>query len=260
MKEVYIDGGGVFSYKCPQCGEWMDELGGRGVFVCSYCDIEENHTPWGKLEELKICNFCTDLCDIAFKRRYKPEEFIVGHKTSPILIVGLNPKTPKDEEEPYNDLFSSEDLEQYFDNANAVHPYYGAFKNVSEKLFGLLGKEGGVAHTDIIKCYSKEFPPKDCTNKEIEIIFDNCVPYLARQLKKQPPKIIICNGADVCRTIKKIIKPPANTGDNATSYIGNLDGEKIAVILSGFIRRIDNYARARLGKEIEHYMKKYKII
>jgi len=32
------------------------------------------------------------------------------------------------------------------------------------------------------------------------------------------------------------------------------DGGKIHVILSGFIGRLDNYAKRRLGREIDHYL------
>jgi hypothetical protein len=187
---------------------------------------------------------------LSFERKYKPEQFVVGNKDAPILIIGLNPKTHKNEKDPYNDTFSLEELEHFFDKTNPVQPYYRAFEKVSEELFGLFGKAKGVAHTDIIKCYSKKFPPRDCNSKDIEIIIDNCKGYLVKQLKKHPPKIVICNGIDVCRTIKTIIKPPADLKDNATSYDSVLHGNEITVILSGFIGRIDNYAKARLGEEI----------
>jgi hypothetical protein len=41
--------------------------------------------------------------------------------------------------------------------------------------------------------------------------------------------------------------------------IGNFNGTEIAVILSGFVGRLDNYAKLRLGKEIESYIGKYEI-
>jgi uracil-DNA glycosylase len=202
----------------------------------------------------------SELCNgFSFKQNYKPVQSIVGNKDARILIIGLNPKTPKDEDDHYNDGFSAKGLEHFFDKTNPVQPYYRAFEKVSEELFGLLGKVGGVAHTDIVKCYSKKFPPEGCNEKNKKIIIENCVTYLKEQLKDHPPEIIICNGADVCRTMKEIIEPPADLKDNATSYDSVLHGNKITVILSGFIGRIDNYAKARLGKEIECYMEKYKI-
>jgi uracil-DNA glycosylase family 4 len=197
----------------------------------------------------KCCK--SELCKgFSFKQKYKPVQSIVGNKDAPILIIGLNPKTPKDEDDHYIDGFSAKELEHYFDNVTEKHNYFGRFKKVSDKLFSSLGKKDGVAHTDIIKCYSKTFPPGNCKSKDIEIIIDNCKGYLVKQLEKHPPKIVICNGIDVCRTIKTIIKPLSKPSDNATSYLGVLDRKEITVILSGFIGRIDNYAKARLGEEI----------
>ena len=152
-----------------------------------------------------------------------------------------------------------------------MHPYFNDFKKVSSKLFDMLGKEKGVAHTDIVKCVSRNFPSdKDPKQKRI---IENCKPFLEKQLVEKYPKMIICNGNAVVRLISDIIKPPnlfdqlharIKTGaklisEPMTSYIGKLESREIIVILSGFIGRIDNLSKRRLGLEIEQYMSKLEI-
>jgi hypothetical protein len=127
---------------------------------------------------------------------------------------------------------------------------------VSAKLYKLFGKDKGVAHTDIVKCFSNGFPPKNCKGRETRAIINNCKGYLKEQIKEWFPRIIICNGSPVCEIIKGFI---GHQIDYGTSYTGDFDGNEITVILSGFIGRIDDYAKLRLGKEIEFYMEKYGI-
>ena len=157
-----------------------------------------------------------------------------------------------------NDVRNAEELENCFDNKDPqeIHRYFRTFRKVSERLFNLLGKDKGVAHTDIVKCYSKRFPPKNCKGREAWLIINNCKEYLEEQIRQYRPQMIICNGSPVCRVIRSVIVPRT---DYTTSYIGELDGREIVVILSGFVGRIDNHAKVRLGKEIETYMEKYGI-
>ena len=99
-----------------------------------------------------------------------------GKRDSLIWIVGLNPKGNLDK----NDERDVTELENHFEGD--IHPYFRDFRKVSEKLYNLLGKERGVAHTDIVKCFSNEFPPKNCKRKEAQII-SNCKGYFEEQLK-----------------------------------------------------------------------------
>lgn len=174
-------------------------------------------------------------------------DFLEGKRDSPIWIIGLSPKGNLEK----NDERDVTELENYF--KGDIHPYFHDFRKVSKKLYNLFGKERGVAHTDIVKCFSNEFPPKNCKRKEAQIIISNCKGYLEEQIKKYFPKIIICNGSPVCKIIKRVIKPQI---DYITSYVGNFDEKEIAVILSGFIGRLDDYAKLRLGKEIESYIER----
>ena len=192
------------------------------------------------------CTECKADYKIFFKRKYEPKEFLVGKRNSKIWIVGLN---PKGSENNMNDNMNINELIDYF-NTEKVHSYFKDFKKVSSKLYELLGEDKGVAHTDIVKCYSKKF---DFKTKDKKAIIANCKQYFEKQLNKHKPEIIICNGSPVCEEIKKIIKPPE---DYDTSYKGSFNGKEIVVILSGFIGRIDDYAKRRLGIEIDEYIKK----
>jgi hypothetical protein len=190
---------------------------------------------------MEECNKCSP--HLNFKFNYKPIDFIVGKKSSPTWIVGLNPKIV-DELYEYDQQRTADSLENYF-GEEGVHEYYKDFRKVSPRLHSKLGS--GVACTDIVKCYSKQFPK----GKQATIIINNCKPYLEEQLKEYKPILLICNGVDVCKIVKSII-PPKH--DEETSYVSEFGGSKITIVLSGFIGRIDDYAKRRLGFEIERYI------
>ena len=130
------------------------------------------------------------------------------------------------------------------------------------RLYNLLGEENGAAHTDIVKCFSKKTPPSNC--------FEKCKEHILKQLENQLKvnlltKIIICNGAPVCDVISDILKIKTRRqrkeeNDNLmTSGVGNFYDNEVTVIYSGFIGRIDDYSKIRLGREIEKYMDIYGI-
>jgi hypothetical protein len=62
--------------------------------------------------------------------------------------------------------------------------------------------------------------------------------------------MVICNGAKVCDYIKTAI-PPSEPDEKRGNYRGVIEDWEVAVVLTGFIGRIDNYSRMRLGAEIE---------
>ncbi len=193
------------------------------------------------------CSKCNPT--FSFNRPYHPIDFLEGKRSSVVWIIGLNPKGTSEKKESRKTI---KKLENYFDN-NKIHSYFKDFKKVSEKLFYLFGKEKGVAHTDIVKCYSNEFQAK---NRYYANAIEKCKEYLIEQIKIYSPQIIICNGAPVCDLLKNIINIKI---DKTTSCIGDFHDKEITVIFSGFIGRIDDYAKRRLGIEIESYMEKYSI-
>lgn len=178
-----------------------------------------------------------------FRRGYSPDQFIEGKPNSPVWIVGLNPA----ESENWVDSRTSADLELYFDDPTRVHSYFRDLRSVSLNLYENLGKEHGTAHTDLVKCSSKNFPK----GKGAVEIIHNCGPYLQAQIASHKPKMIICNGAPVSQFIKSILPPAGGSHNMLTSYWSEIEGHRVCVVLSGFIGRIDNYSRRRLGIEIE---------
>jgi hypothetical protein len=191
------------------------------------------------------CNKCSEF-GFKFERNYLPVEFIEGKANSKVWIIGLNPAMEsgwKDEER------TSKELEELVIKKN--EPYFRNFKPVSETIYNNFGKDFGTAHTDIVKCSSLSFPPEGAKGKKTQIVINNCSGFLKTQIQTNKPKIIVCNGADVSNFMIEFLPPPEGFSRNETSYWSNIDDTKVCVILSGFIGRIDNYARRRLGKEIE---------
>lgn len=187
-----------------------------------------------------------------FQRGYEPVEFIEGKRDSLVWIIGLNPANDQD----WIDPRTSQDLENYFDDLKAVHGYFKDFNVVSATIFQNFGKPRGTAHTDIVKCSSRAFPPQSAKGKKaVYEIVNNCKIFLEEQIVKYKPKVIVCNSAEVCRFMVDFLPPPSGYTSRETSYWCNLEGMKICIILSGFIGRIDNFAKRRLGAEIEERLR-----
>ena len=189
-----------------------------------------------------VCNKCLPPVG-PFNHEFCPCDDIAGSPKAPVWIVGLNPKTSDDSPK------TSTELRDYFNRSSGVHPYFRNFEKVSKRLYAQLGKTHGVASTDLVKCHTESWP------KNGGKVVANCSPFLVNQVSTHRPKMLICNGAPVCDAVTKIYPPPA---ENPTSYMwkGPDDGEEVVVVLSGFIGRIDDYAKQRLGKEIDCWLDK----
>lgn len=191
---------------------------------------------------MQECRKCEQF-GLLFRRPYQPDEFIEGSADSKIWIVGLNPAV-----EPVPEVSA---LADYFADPSKMHPYFRDFATVSTRLFEGLGKTGGTAHTDLIKCSSKAWPPPGVTPAGRITIIRNCEGYLINQIQKYRPAMIVCNGAEVSAAIKAALPPEPVISKDATSYFAQVGEQRVCVVLSGFIGRIDNYAKRRLGREIE---------
>lgn len=194
------------------------------------------------------CSKCQEY-GLSFKRHYNPAKFLEGRTSSSVWIIGLNPAMDQDWVDPRNES----NLNAYFDDPSTLSRYFQDFKKVSPRLYSLFGKENGIAHTDMVKCSSKKWPPDSCRGKDAKKVIGNCKDYLINQIAQYKPKMIICNGAPISHEIQTILKPIKKT---ETYYITQIDKVKVIVVLSGFIGRIDNYSRRRLGLEIEALLEK----
>jgi len=193
------------------------------------------------------CDCCADF-GLRFARLYEPHEFIEGDPRSSIWIVGLNPKEDGD----WSDPRGKEGLRNYFQDPTRVSPYFKQFGVVSGRLFDLLGKEGGAAHTDLVKCSSHSWPPKNVKKADRATIIRKCVAYLDMQIQTHQPRVIVCNGSEVSAEMRRLLPPPDDTPSEATRYIYKWPlGNDVTIVLSGFIGRLDNYAKRRLGAEID---------
>lgn len=188
------------------------------------------------------CKKCESF-GLVFSKPYRPEEYLTGRPNSPVWIVGLNPA-----DEIPDDVNT---LERYFDEPSTVHRYFHSFRRVSLELHDRFGKSDGVAHTDLLKCHSPSWPPANLSRSSTRTIISNCSSYLLTQLRSFRPLVLVCNGGDVSSTVKSLLKPDAEVPVDCTSYITTLDKHRMCVVLSGFIGRLDNYSRRRLGAEID---------
>jgi uracil-DNA glycosylase len=190
------------------------------------------------------CHKCTNH-GFQFVRNYEPDQYIEGNRQARVWIVGLNPKQPVG----WQDQRLVNQLETCFDGD--VHSYFDDFSIVSTRLYMSLGEPQGTAHTDLVKCSSLKWPPQGANFAVRGQIIANCSNYLQAQLQQHMPEMIICNGSDVSSKIQNLYPRPAGTRPEATAYVNADHGQPITIVLSGFIGRLDNFAKRRLGAEIE---------
>jgi hypothetical protein len=183
---------------------------------------------------------------LRFERNYNPAQYFEGNRGSRVWVVGLNPKGDNNTV----DNRTVEELQGYFDNG-INNRYFRVFHTVSERLYNLFRQDGGACHTDVVKCYSNQFPDGVPGTQ----VINNCRDHFQQQLREYTPEIIICNGIPVCDLVQQLVQPPDGLDINAASYIGNFEDKMITVILSGFIgRQMDRYSKRRLGREIDEIL------
>jgi hypothetical protein len=190
------------------------------------------------------------------KHNISPVDFIDGNVNVDIWIIGLNPKNKVGHIEER----SLDDFKSFNPNG---HHYFRDFRKVSERLYKNWERpDRNIAHTDLVKCFSDTFPPANEGNgkRNQRQIVDNCVEFLKEQILTSKPKLIICNGSPVCWEMIRIF-PPRQTYDLdcLTSYYTSIDNHQFWIVLSGFIGRIDNRNKRRLGMEIEKLIEKENI-
>lgn len=203
------------------------------------------------------CNKCKEYgFEFRSTNNINPVDFIDGNIKSDIWIIGLNPKNKAG----YVEKRTLNDFKSFDPN---VHQYFRDFKKVSEKIFeNWSSNNSNIAHTELVKCFSETFPPKseDQKSNSRNHIIQNCIGFLKKQILIGKPKMIICNGSPVCLEMLKIFPPENLTSiENITSYLTNIENQKIWIVLSGFIGRIDDRNKRRLGLEIENIIEKEKI-
>lgn len=189
---------------------------------------------------------------LQYCRTYQPADFIEGDPASPIWLIGINPAMPPD----WPDGRSTEELREGFAALAGRNSYFRDFRTVSPWLFEGLGLRNRVAHTDLVKCSSNEWPPAGVKGRDADAISSNCSQYLVEQLTRYQPQMLVCNGSKVCQYIVELLPPAIDRPAESTSYSARIGGREVVVVLSGFIGRIDNHSKRRLGREIEDHARR----
>ena len=212
------------------------------------------------------CSKCQNLGLCFYSDHIYPQDYLEGNMDSDIWIIGLNPKA--------NIGHIEKRSKSDFSNFNPeIHPYFKDFKKVSKRLYeNWTSINSNVAHTDLVKCFSNEFPPKLKpglkSNRAVKReIVNNCSEHLYAQIQLGKPKLIICNGSPVSWEMIRLFPPVIEVEDykSLTSYhtgvsFKNGDSHKFWIVLSGFIGRIDDWSKRRLGLEIEEILDKQQIL
>ncbi len=208
------------------------------------------------------CKNCESLGLTFLSETISPDQYIEGNPDGKIWIIGLNPKADIG-------VVEKRTLDQFKSFNPDSHSYFHDFKKVSEKLYSnWKSDKNTIAHTDLVKCFAPTFPPI-INDKYVdrEKLISSCKTHLLSQIKRHKPKVIICNGTNVCREMINFF-PPANNSESLntlTSYSAkDTDSNGVEftfwIVLSGYIGRIDDRNKRRLGKEIEHILEKEKIM
>lgn len=205
------------------------------------------------------CGKCANMGLGFYSDTISPAEYLEGKHTADVWIVGLNPSHDVGHVEQRT-------VSEFADFDPDCHSYFKDFRKVSPALYAnWKSSNSRVAHTDLVKCFSPSFPPVAWINGEWKAVdknrvVNNCSTHLLEQITRFRPKVIICNGAPVCYVIMGFF-PPNNAAqlNRATSYKYELalgDGSKHTfwLVLSGFIGRIDDWNKRRLGIEIEEIL------
>src|SRR4030042_3719771 len=192
--------------------------------------------------EIYQCNRCPNLDHCRL--------FLQGNPQSKIWVIGLNPHT-EDSIAKRPDKFEDYivDMREYFAAGN-VHSYFKDFRYVLGPNWKKEFHES-VATLDLVKCASAGY------NKFVKAAEQQCGGFLERQIEVFKPELIICNGAPVCNWFRRNCDI-RDQGITATS-VRPLGRHAFTVVFSGFIGRIDNYARLRLGREVAELRKRLRI-
>jgi hypothetical protein len=212
-----------------------------------------------------VCEKCAHLGLRFSSIHIQPHEYIEGKSNAEIWVIGLNPKGSIGGIESRN-IQAFEDFKP--NPKGKEHSYFHDFRKVSSKLYdNYLSTDSNVAFTDLVKCFSLSFPLKNHRKHETNAIINNCSTHLHLQINQYKPKVIICNGSFVCKEMIRLFPPQGNTESELpmlTSYKTRLILEnrthEFWIILSGFIGRIDDRNKRRLGNEIEAILEKEQII
>jgi len=166
---------------------------------------------------------------------FDPLDAIEGDPKSPIWIIGINPKTAPDEHAPNQ----PNPIDWKSTHPNAPH-FQRLQRIVGDQWYTCLFKEGGIAHTDLIKCGSPSY------SEEAKGAVEHCKGFLLEQISKHKPKLLLV----LSSAAAEIIQGEAKIPDGCTEGMWKIGNHQCHVVLSGYSSPFqDRYARLRLMKE-----------
>lgn len=165
----------------------------------------------------------------SFSAPYAPKEYYWGKKSSKVLYVGVNPFSNTIGENnpfPIEILQKGPGLNSYFGTIQKWHPY----------LYDSIGKEAGVAFTDLVKCSSGTFPLKGMKVHEFDTVFRNCRTHLQALITEMAQlnlQTIIVSGVHPCWHMLDMYFPLKDNFDKSINNVclqTEIEGKTINVL------------------------------
>jgi hypothetical protein len=167
---------------------------------------------------------------------FSPQEAVEGDPRSPIWIVSLNPKTGLPAPGGPNPMTWGEPdpSARYFRQVRSA---------VGADWAPALLREGGLAHTDVVKCGSPSF------DDTARLAVGTCSVFLIEQLRRYTPRVLLVLSSPAAA----IVAGAAGFPKDATEGIWDLgggDGAECNVVLGGYAAPMqDRYSRLRLRRD-----------
>lgn len=169
---------------------------------------------------------------------FDPQQAIEGNPASPIWVIALNPKTKTNQHKRRK----SNPVSWNRKDTDANAPHFRRLKLLlGDKWYTSLLKDGGVAHTDLLKCGSPGF-----TSTEKAAV-SYCKEFLIDQIRKYRPKLLLVLSSDASKLIAEHaqLDAEATEGDWLLAH-----DSRCYVVLSGYSSpRQERYAKLRLRRD-----------
>lgn len=178
----------------------------------------------------------------SYSANYLPKDFYWGKLSSKVLYIGLN---PYGENIGGNNYSTIETLRQ----GPGLNSYFGTIQKWVPYLFEGIGKEQGVAFSDLVKCASRTFPLKGMKVTEFDTVFRNCRTHLQtliNEMVQQNLETIIVSGIHPCWHMLDMYFPEKDNSDKA------IDNVCLEVIIEGKQINIIFFRKFMGRKDVSH--------
>jgi uracil-DNA glycosylase len=141
---------------------------------------------------------------------FDPSKAIEGDPNSPIWIIGLNPKTEE------RDHISNSLNPMDWSKTNWNAPHFRRLQGVIGKEWhSCLFKDGGIAHTDLVKCGSPQY------SAAAKGAVESCRGFLVNQIQTHKPKLLLILSSDAARIIEEKMVHPEDGSTEGVCQFGD---------------------------------------